>query len=62
MAKKFSIEKIQKEIDRIESTDDLVAAYNEIKKYMTQKLLEQQKKAEEEANNLQSQIQKINGS
>jgi len=29
---------------------------------MTQKLLEQQKKAEEEANNLQSQIQKLTGS
>jgi hypothetical protein len=61
MVKKFSIETIQNEIDKITHPTELASAYHDIKNYMAKKLKEHQQRHESIANQIQVDIDKING-
>ncbi len=53
-------DKIKKELDKIQ-VDNLYDVFGEIKEHITSILTEHQKRKEEEANKVQSQIDNING-
>ena len=57
---KINTDKIIKELSKGDIVEQ-IDAYNAIREFITNSLLENQKKKEEEANNLQSILDRING-
>ncbi len=58
---KPNIEKIKSEIDKATSANEIFELYSELKSYATSKLEAIRSEAEEKANSIQNQIDRING-
>lgn len=55
----MNLEPIYKKLDKLQSPEEIVKAYNDIKQFLTGKLTKLQQEKEEEANNIQQQIDNL---
>lgn len=61
MPKKCNIDNIKKELDKCEHPTEHIAMYSQIKGYISDKLKEHQEKFEAISNDIQINIDRING-
>lgn len=55
------LDKVYAVLDKLKTSEDISAAYQNIKDFLTKKLTVLQQDAQEKASNIQNQLEKING-
>lgn len=55
------LDKVYAVLDKLKTSEDISAAYQNIKDFLTKKLTTLQQDAQEKASNIQNQLEKING-
>ena len=55
------LDKVYAVLDKLKTSEDISAAYQNIKDFLTKKLTTLQHDAQEKASNIQNQLERING-